>query len=236
MDRFNFKWDEHSIESFWNEHSSVMPKRYFCEKFSKDIISIVKKTVSIQGDVLDFGCGSGYLLKSLQHFPARLFGCDSSEKNVQIANTNLKNIKTFQYCEQVFDDFFDRNNGKYDVVFFIECIEHIMPEKLNTTIKGIASLLKKNGKIIITTPNQEDFSRETCICPSCHCVFHKYQHMTQWDVNKINLFMQNSGFKCIKCKATAFTGYPYLNFLYALAHKFYYGYYPNLLYIGEKIS
>lgn len=47
--------------------------------------------------------------------------------------------------------------------------------------------------------------------------------------------MQEFYFKSLINKETAFTGNYFLNLPYALAHKYYYGFYPNLLYIGQKV-
>lgn len=47
--------------------------------------------------------------------------------------------------------------------------------------------------------------------------------------------MQEFGFKSLINRETVFTCNYFLNLLYALAHKYYYGFYPNLLYIRQKV-
>ena len=133
------------------------------------------------------------------------------------------------------ESFFAKNHSAFDCVFLIECLEHILPEENQKFFHRISALVAPQGKIIITVPNKEDFEKSKCVCPNCGAVFHKYQHMTQWNSETIINFANLAGFKCLACKETAFTGFRFLNFPFALAHKFYYGYKPNLIYIGQKL-
>ena len=234
MKCFKFIWTHESIGIFWNEYSNRMPVGYFSQKFGNDIIRLTKK--HINGNVLDFGCGPGFLLEKMRNMRVNLFGVDYSNENVKITTQRLSNQRNFKGCEQIAQSFFDKNKSKFDTIFMVECIEHIIPEELPDYIKNISCLLKDHGKIIVTTPNKENFKRSECICPNCGACFHKLQHLSQWNSEKITKLMDDYGIKCLQCKETCFTGYGrLLSWIYGMEHKFFYGFFPNLLYIGQKI-
>lgn len=197
---------------------------------------MVKRHIKPQERVLDFGCGPGFLLEKIANALAvKLYVVDTSSENVTLAKQRLSSRKNFGFVELLSENFFKKNQSTFDVVFLIECLEHIPSQETQNILCKISSLLTQGGRIIITVPNKEDFVRSQCVCPNCGAVFHKYQHLTRWNPKKIIEFTSAANLECLLCKETAFTGFHFLNFLYAIAHKFYYGYKPNLVYIGRKI-
>lgn len=110
----------------------------------------------IKGDesVLDLGCGScklkNFLPKSITYlgvdFPkkGKDYGLNTSKKNKDIVFWNLENSLPVKIKKK-----------KFDVVFLLEVLEHI--ENFKTLLKECAKILKKNGRIIITTPSNNRF-------------------------------------------------------------------------------
>ena len=92
--------------------------------------------------ILDFGCGYGWLLKSLNK--------KKWDKNaVEINPDANKFVKNFGIdCQKSINDF---KNNYFDVITLIHVIEHIRnPEKL---LKNIINKIKKNCHLIIETPD-----------------------------------------------------------------------------------
>ncbi len=231
----HFIWTEDSIKKFWDLRTQINPDYYFSKKFGKDIIRSVKNKVNLNSDILDFGSGPGHLTQLLlANKKSFVAACDISPKNVESLNKNFSQLSNFKGGFLVEDNLFHKYANSFDVIFLIECIEHLLPDQIDQYCTNLLGLLRKGGVLVITTPNQENFLKQMSICPNCHTYFHRIQHLNQWSTQTLSSRMEALGFKTEYCYTTAFTGYFYLNYLYGLAHKFYYGYKPNLVYIGKK--
>lgn len=103
--------------------------------------------------IADFGCGRGWSSKKLSAFGS-VTGFDISEKAVENAKRSFPNINFV--CIDAAGNLSDEDRGKYDVVVSSEVIEHLIDQK--SYLKNIESLLKKDGKYIITTPNGNWFN------------------------------------------------------------------------------
>lgn len=102
--------------------------------------------------VLDAGCGDGRLIWEMRRhgFPAKLRGIDYSERAIQFARLFNPGI-TFDVA-----DLTDRSSlpvEEFDTVISMETLEHIAPERVTIAIKNMASLIKKNGSLVLTVPH-----------------------------------------------------------------------------------
>ena len=102
-------------------------------------------------DILDVGCSYGYLTNALRKLGHNAKGIDVSAQAID-------------YSRKIYGDFFDTKEvesvkGSFDMIIAIELIEHLTdPLKF---VKKCAELLKPGGKLIITTPNKDFYSRKT---------------------------------------------------------------------------
>lgn len=97
--------------------------------------------------ILDVGCGSGETLSFLKTlFPkAELYGIDTSQKATQFSKKRgHKNIFKANALNLPF------KNGFFDLVLILDVIEHIEDDA--GVVKEAARVLRKKGKIIITSP------------------------------------------------------------------------------------
>lgn len=103
-----------------------------------------KKAVSI----LEIGSGLGYLTYSLNKAGYKATGLELSKEAVAKAT---KRYGAFYEAGDLFEVSKTRH-GQYDCVIMTELIEHV--ENPKAFIVSALSLLKKGGKLIITTPNK----------------------------------------------------------------------------------
>jgi 2-polyprenyl-3-methyl-5-hydroxy-6-metoxy-1,4-benzoquinol methylase len=116
---------------------------------------ILKREISKKGrtTLLDYGCGDGYWCLVFSRFllcevsgvdynPLRLERCRKVMRNIKFIEADLNKSN-----EQL---------GKFDIVFCNQVIEHVKDDV--SFLKGIRDHLKKDGTLILGTPNEGSFT------------------------------------------------------------------------------
>lgn len=107
--------------------------------------------------VLDAACGSGYGTKILAEAAKTVIGIDYDADLVEYCkNNNEKKNVIFRQMSVVKLDFPD---NYFDAVVSFETIEHISPEQQPIFIKEIKRVLKPEGLLFISSPDQAVWER-----------------------------------------------------------------------------
>lgn len=101
-----------------------------------------------ESKILEIGSGLGYLTYALRKEKYDIVGLDISKEAVNNANTSFGN---YFIAEDLFV-YNKTHKEEFDIVILTEVIEHV--ENPIEFLKAIEALLKKNGKVIMTTPNK----------------------------------------------------------------------------------
>ncbi|MBW2039877.1 MAG: class I SAM-dependent methyltransferase [Deltaproteobacteria bacterium] len=149
------KWNEEMVNKYNPEdyifHSNVLVRLVELKRFRKivDFLSL-----NNMDDLLDIGCGSGYLLN--QAICKRGVGVDISDLMVRTARANCKsNVRKFIVQADV--ESLPFKNRSFNKIVSTEVIEHILhPMAL---LKEIERVSKDNALIIITIPNERLINR-----------------------------------------------------------------------------
>lgn len=113
----------------------------------KKKISWLNKNTQIRGKLLDYGCGTGYFLKTAENDGWNVTGIEPNEKAMNIAqNFGLTVFNKIDDLEQV---------KKYDAITLFHVLEHI--HSLRKTSKKILEKLKTNGILYIAVPNYDSY-------------------------------------------------------------------------------
>lgn len=138
--RFIYDQDYYELSPY--TQFPVLKNIYFQNKINK-ILTLYPKNGM---EILDVGCGWGDFLQILDNNQLPYLGIDVSQEAVAICRE-----KTLKCQKADLIDLSSNNRQKYSVVTFFQVIEHLKnPLKY---LKAAKKLLKKNGVLLITIPN-----------------------------------------------------------------------------------
>lgn len=124
--------------------------RFFLHLEYLGYLRLVKKLIApFNGQrILDAGCGDGRFCYEMSKENVHLTGVDFSA--AAIAWAKLFNPGIDFYAQDLKD--LDLPYS-FDVICFIETLEHIIPEQIPSVLALLSSRLKPEGKLIITVPS-----------------------------------------------------------------------------------
>lgn len=196
------EWTTEKIGDFWSNVDTIIEmgvkkNDYFTLLNGRAVLSCVKKKVGLLNkQILDYGCGLGYICELIiqDGTSAGVYGCDLSSESVSIVNKKLSGKPLFKEAFSVSSENITRYEGFFDVVLLTEVVEHLDDRDLSVVCSNIKVLLKPEGKIFITTPNNEDLKSSMVVCPDCGCYYHKVQHIRSWSKETLTAYMEHNGF------------------------------------------
>lgn len=133
--------------------------------------------------LLDVGCGDGFLLNSLSQEQTNfdsMTGIDLSDKAIAHANSFRRSSKVNFIVEDV-----SKLDKQFDVVTFIEVMEHIGDDVMNEFMNGLKQKVVPGGHLVVSVP-----SVNVEIIPTHH------RHYTL-DLLKSHV---GDGFELVSCK------------------------------------
>jgi ubiquinone/menaquinone biosynthesis C-methylase UbiE len=191
-------WTGQNIADFWDWQSKHgAGNHYFTASMSAAITTFLKSKKILKGKVLDYGCGAGHFLQQLiKETSLELYGLDFSADSVEetTRKTNQQaSVQLFRDFPTMFAD------NEFDLITFIETIEHLQDDMLHSTLNEIYRILKPGGKVFITTPFNEKLEKHMAFCPFCRSVFHHMQHMRSFTTESLKQLLMQHNFKIEYC-------------------------------------
>ena len=183
------KWNGEKVDRVWNYFTKIQKNqtKWFADLMSSGIYNYLRK----QGikfsnkKLLDYGAGKGYLMDviSMNEKTSALDCGEFSEEGLSFLKNKYENssiqVVNLSSTPSVID------SNKYDLVFLIEVVEHLDDDYLEKTISEVYRILKPGGKVIITTPFNENLEANNVCCPDCGAIFHRVQHVRSWSIESI---------------------------------------------------
>jgi len=114
-------------------------------KARRNLIFWILKKYGNGKKVLDYGCGSGFLVGQLQERGFDASGVDVSKEAIDFGSE--KGINNLSKIDGVLTNYPD---ASFDLVLAMDVIEHIKEDDL--VIKELERLVKPNGILVITVP------------------------------------------------------------------------------------
>lgn len=201
-----FVWTDQAIDDFWNYASnSVLMRNSFSKMWSPDLAKIILKLIPRGSTICDFGAGSGDMIVELLKYGYKVGAYEPSEERRSAFPIQVVENKNFLGF---------RTDLKYDCVICFEVLEHLTDIALPNVLKKINKLLKDDGLFIGSTPWDEDLKNNYCLCPSCHILFHRWQHMRSFNKESIKKLLFDYKFIPLEMFRA-----PFVNSLIFLARK-----------------
>ena len=122
------------------------------KSYADDFLAFLHKTINIYQlngfNVLEIGCGTGYLLSRLKQLGAECIGLEPGKHS---------QIGAEQYGIQIINDFFpsERIKETYDIILFYTVLEHF--EDPFDFLIQVKSYLKPGGQILLGVPDCEPY-------------------------------------------------------------------------------
>jgi len=196
-------WTDEKISRLWSFYSKSehFSQSYFSKAYGRKILRAINEPLSAKQDVLDFGCGPGFLWDHMRNLKSnwRYSALDFSEKSISMLKDRISGHPLFADASFVSKLPTKFRNESFDIVLLIEVIEHLSDEHLHATILEATRVLRNGGLLVITTPNEEDLARSKVFCPDCGSIFHIWQHIRSWSVSTLSERLGGYGYK-IKLK------------------------------------
>lgn len=141
--------------------------------------------------ILDVGCGTGTLLYSLKRKGyINVCGIDISSEQVRIARQIVDNIIEGNAIE-----YLDSHPSAFDLILGVDIIEHLRKDEAINFLKACYKALRKNGRLILQTPNAES--------PwGGFCMYGDFTHEVFYQPLWLKKLLQLTGFMNIEIKPT----------------------------------
>jgi 2-polyprenyl-3-methyl-5-hydroxy-6-metoxy-1,4-benzoquinol methylase len=197
-------WTPEKISRFWDNLSQQPHALANCwsRQVGAALVRYVRRRVGLKGSILDFGCGPGFLIEELlaQVRQASVLAVDSSPDSVNLVRSRFAQRTGFRGGFLSGDSELASSKQTFDVVFFVETIEHLLPEHRAGVLASLLEFLRPGGTIVVTTPNNEILEDSIALCPDCGAVFHRMQHMSSWTAHTLSSLMESCGFRTQDCR------------------------------------
>lgn len=210
IEPWRLQWDAKHINRFWDwmaRGRSGREEVYFSETVGDDVLDTVAKHIPLRGVVLDLGAARGFLVTKLLTRGLSVIAVDSSPDSVRsIAEMNSGRDR-FLGARLGGVEAIPADDASVDVAFLLEVVEHLDDAVLRALFPELRRVLKPDGAVVITTPNDELLSEFETICPHCGCQYHTMQHVRSWTAASLAKTMEGAGFRMVLSKAMLFSRY-----------------------------
>jgi 2-polyprenyl-3-methyl-5-hydroxy-6-metoxy-1,4-benzoquinol methylase len=189
------------IRRFW-DYVQTQPEQYFSFQVGRVLVNKFGKYIKHAERIVDYGAGPGFLLDDLLDAGAQVGAVEFSPDSLAELDRRFRGVPGFLGARSAdaLNGFFD----SFDVAFLVEVVEHLYDDDLAQCHSQVRSLLKPNGVLIVTTPNEEDRSKQFIISPESGLLFHRYQHVRSWSAASLAAALESHGFRGLEAKAIDF--------------------------------
>lgn len=224
------EWTDEKVAKLWHFYNEYRPDSYFTAMFGHRLLKVTSPYVERAAVVADYGCGNGHLLKNLiAHH--RVIGIDTNVDSLDRVRTTVGDHPNLLGLTTPIEA--GHFAGRCDVVFFVETVEHLLEHWIEPTFKSLRTLLKPGGRLICTTPNDENLAEATVVCPETGRYFHRFQHVRSFTPIELSEFLSSWGFAAERVFTTNLGMYRWHHLVRMQIRRWRGRKQPHLIYVGR---
>lgn len=189
------------LARFW-EHQGQFPEEYFGYRLGAVVVRRFRRYLDPARRIVDYGAGTGHLIEDLlgAGYPAAAVELE------RVAATRIgerfAGHPKFLGAWTVED--VAAQAQQFDAAVLLEVVEHLYDKELDACLATVGRLLAPGGIAIVTTPNDEDRSKDLIMNPETGRLFHRYQHVRSWTAEGLAAAFRQRGFEPIEVGTTDF--------------------------------
>jgi 2-polyprenyl-3-methyl-5-hydroxy-6-metoxy-1,4-benzoquinol methylase len=194
-------WTPPMVARFW-EWQAQFPEEYFSFRLGAVVLDRFRRYLGRARSIIDYGAGTGFLIEDLLSAGYPAAGVElERDAAARIAETFAGHPR-FLGAWTVDD--VAAQAQQFDVAFLLEVVEHLHDSELDACLATVRLLLAPGGIAIITTPNDEDRSKDLIMSPETGRLFHRYQHVRSWTAESLAAAIRQRGFEPVEVGVTDF--------------------------------
>jgi SAM-dependent methyltransferase len=200
------EWTDRQVSRLWDYYARTPPysEMYFARRFGRLLLRDSALPLAQPLEVLDFGCGPGFIWDHLQDLGAawQYTALDFSPRSVAALRERAAGHARFRTAIHATELPTELATSAFDAVLLLEVVEHLKDAYLDATLREAARVLKAGGVLVISTPNEENLALSRHFCPSCGAIYHPWQHVRSWSLASLEHCLSAYGFTLVRHRAT----------------------------------
>ncbi len=184
------EWTPELVGKFWNGVAQTrLDELSFGRAAGPAFLDIVDPFLRPNGRHLDFGAGSGHIIRLLIDRGYAAAGFDPAPDR-QAALLDRVGVHP-KFLGAVGPG----SGEQFDVVLLIEVIEHVLESDLRAVLARINQFVVPGGRVIVSTPNDENLELANVYCPVSDTLFHPWQHVRSFTPVSLARLLAEFGFE-----------------------------------------
>lgn len=197
------RWTPERSRAFW-DWESRHPERFFATTCAPELVRRVRRHLAGREAILDYGSGAGALVDQLLGRGYRVAGSDASPAAVDALRRRFAGHPGFLGAFHT-DELLAPGASRFDVIFATEVVEHLYDEWLDALLENLRRIVRPGGRIVFTTPNEENLEEAMLACPCCGTPFHRWQHVRSWSRESLSAHLEARGFRIVEAFTADFS-------------------------------
>jgi glycosyltransferase involved in cell wall biosynthesis/2-polyprenyl-3-methyl-5-hydroxy-6-metoxy-1,4-benzoquinol methylase len=184
-------WTPELITRFWNGVGELPSLEHvsFANLASERLVELMRDFLKPDMTCLDYGGGSGHLVKALIANGQRVAVFEPSDARAHAVEEKFKDEPNFLGVHGPL------SSEAFDAVLCMEVIEHILDGDLAEFLHRMNTHVRLGGRILLTTPYNERLGESEVYCPQCDSVFHRWQHVRNFNATSLRAMLGVAGFE-----------------------------------------
>lgn len=166
---FYYPYGIHGNEDLY-QHLEQFDFYYLNDRWEFNIPPLFTKTGA---NLLEIGCGNGYALFSYKQKGINCTGLELNKEAIRVCEE-----KGISIYNQTIESFSIKHSEEFDTICAFQLLEHL--SDINSFLTSAIKLLKKNGNLIISVPNNDSFGHKfnTLNLPPHHMGMWNYESLS----------------------------------------------------------